>query len=100
MLKTIRAFIDIGSVGCWGEWNTACIPGGGGIFDILHPANNPQRQEILDAFSSLIDHYLVAVALLDRAGVEPDTLALEPLDLGIEGREGDGWYTLSQVTVD
>lgn len=52
--------IDIGSVGCWGEWNTACIPGGDGIFDILHPANNTQRQEILDAFSSLIDHYLVA----------------------------------------
>lgn len=52
--------VDIGSVGCWGEWNTACLTGAGGIFEVLHPASNAERQEILDAFSGLIDDYLQA----------------------------------------
>jgi hypothetical protein len=52
--------VDIGSVGCWGEWNTACLNGANGIFEVLHPANDAERQVILDAFSELIDHVLQA----------------------------------------
>jgi len=43
--------------------------------------------------------YALEVALLDRAGTAPDTTALPPTRLGIEGRTADGWYAVSEVTV-
>ncbi|MCP4896794.1 MAG: DUF4832 domain-containing protein [bacterium] len=46
-----------------------------------------------------IGTYALEVAILDRAGVEPDTVPLPPLFLGIEGRQADGWYSISQITV-
>jgi hypothetical protein len=52
--------VDIGSVGCWGEWNTACLDGAGGIFEIFSPTTQADYQAILSAYSSLIDHYVDA----------------------------------------
>ena len=50
--------VDIGSVGCWGEWNTACLDGAGGIFGIFAPQNTADNQTILTAYQGLIDHYV------------------------------------------
>ena len=44
--------------------------------------------------------YRVDVAILDRAGTNPDTRPLPPLQLGIAGRDADGWYELSQIVVE
>jgi hypothetical protein len=45
-------------------------------------------------------NYQLEVAILDRAGTNPDTRPLPPLQLGIAGRNNDGWYTLSQIVVE
>ncbi len=44
--------------------------------------------------------YDLEVALVDRAGTTPSTEPLVPLQLGIEGRGDDGWYAISQLTVE
>lgn len=44
--------------------------------------------------------YQIDLALLDRDGTAPDTKALPPLFLGIAGRRSDGWYQVSELTVD
>jgi hypothetical protein len=44
--------------------------------------------------------YQIEVAILDRAGTNPGTAPLPPLQLAIEGRGDDGWYALSEVGVD
>ena len=43
--------------------------------------------------------YRLEVAILDRAGAEPETGPLPPLQLGISGRGEDGWYALSQIEI-
>lgn len=52
--------VDIGSVGCWGEWNTACLDGAGGIFGIFNPQSTADNEAILTAYEGLIDHYVDA----------------------------------------
>ena len=44
--------------------------------------------------------YEIEVAILDSDGTEPETVALPPLQLGIEGRGDDGWYAISQLVVE
>ena len=44
--------------------------------------------------------YELELAILDRPGHNPTTEPLPPLQLGIQGRGSDGWYTLSQVRVE
>ena len=44
--------------------------------------------------------YDLEVALVDRAGTDPVTAPLPPLRLGIVDRGADGWYALSQLTVE
>jgi hypothetical protein len=44
--------------------------------------------------------YRLEVAILDRAGKTPETDPLPPLQLGISGRRDDGWYALSEITVE
>ncbi len=50
--------VDIGSVGCWGEWNTACLTDGAGLFGIYAPADAAAEQAIVDAYTALIDAYV------------------------------------------
>jgi len=52
--------VDIGSVGCWGEWNTACLNGGKSIIEIYDPQDAAARQAIVLAYKQLIDHHLNA----------------------------------------
>ncbi len=50
--------IDIGPVGCWGEWNTACLTNENSIIEIYDPQNATERQAIATAYQQLIDHYV------------------------------------------
>ncbi len=52
--------IDIGTVGCWGEWNTACLNGVSGIFEVFDPSTTADYQAILDAYTAQIDHHIDA----------------------------------------
>ena len=49
--------IDIGSVGCWGEWNTACLTDGAGLIGVYAPADAAAEQAVADALNRLIDAY-------------------------------------------
>jgi hypothetical protein len=52
--------VDIGSVGCWGEWNTACLDNGSGIIDVFNPQNSTEEQAVVTAYNQLVDHFLGA----------------------------------------
>ncbi len=52
--------VDIGTVGCWGEWNTACLAGEDGIFEVFDPASDTDRDAILAAYSQMIDDHIDA----------------------------------------
>ncbi len=84
--------IDIGSVGCWGEWNTACLNEGQGLFGVFDPPNTDEEQAIADAYRSLISDYTSAfshtplVMLGFGAAGEPE------LDIFLHAvRAGTGW---------
>ncbi len=71
--------VDIGTVGCWGEWNTACLQNNKGIIDVYEPANGTERKEIETALTQIIDHYLSAfgetpVVMLGLEGDEVDLM--------------------------
>jgi len=52
--------IDIGTVGCWGEWNTACISGVD-IFNAHNPsASEEEKDEVAAAYKELIHHHVTA----------------------------------------
>jgi hypothetical protein len=52
--------VDLGSVGCWGEWNTACLAGVEGLFEVYGPVSDAERETILAAYEGLIDHVIDA----------------------------------------
>lgn len=52
--------IDIGTVGCWGEWNTACLQDAPDMIELYDPADDEERRQVEAAFTQLIDHYLSA----------------------------------------
>jgi len=51
--------VDIGTVGCWGEWNTACLSDIDSIIDVYKPRGGKERQQIATALTQLIDHHLL-----------------------------------------
>lgn len=69
--------VDIGTVGCWGEWNTACLSGVESIIEVLAPASEADRDAIAASYRQLID---------DHAAAFPET-PLVMLALGAPGRE-------------
>ena len=52
--------VDIGTVGCWGEWNTACLSDEDSIIDVYDPGSRKERKQIAEALRRLIDHHLHA----------------------------------------
>ena len=65
------------------------LPGSWDVVDMFTvPANLPPGD------------YHIDVALVDRAGTHPTTAPLPPLHLGVVGRGADGFYTVSQLTVE
>lgn len=81
--------VDVGSVGCWGEWNTACLSDEESIVEVYEPSGGKERTEIKTAFQSLIDHHLegferTPVVMLS---LDPDNADL----LAHATRGGAGW---------
>jgi len=84
--------IDIGSVGCWGEWNTACLTDGAGLIDVFSPANATEEQAVADAYVALIDAYTSSFSEtpLVMLGIgESNALELDVLLHAIQA--GTGW---------
>jgi len=87
--------VDIGSVGCWGEWNAACIEGGTNVIDVLSPKNENDKKEIVAGLNTLIDHYLdsftVTPVVMLAVGLGPIGVDLET-DVFIHAMKGGaGW---------
>jgi hypothetical protein len=81
--------VDIGTVGCWGEWNTACISGVDSIIEVSEPSGREERRAIASAFTQLIDHHLRAFPKTPKV-----MLGLDPENAGIlthATRGGAGW---------
>ena len=76
-------------VDCWGDFDVRkWLPGTWEMQESMQlPENLPAGR------------YRLEVAILDRAGAEPETRPLPPLQLGIAGRAEDGWYALSQIEI-
>ena len=68
--------VDIGSVGCWGEWNTACLPDGAGIIDVYGPANDAERDEIAAALESAWSGSRMSPGTHSSPGARSDALCL------------------------
>jgi hypothetical protein len=81
--------IDIGTVGCWGEWNTACLAGVDSIIDVYEPSGRDERRAIETAFTQLIDHHLSAFSKTPKVmlGLDPDGASI----LAHATRGGAGW---------
>ena len=85
--------IDIGPVGCWGEWNTACIRGVQSLIEIYKPADDAERDAIAAALRQVITDYadafrttpLVMLAL----GSDNDERMVEIMGYAL--RRGTGW---------
>ncbi len=52
--------VDIGTVGCWGEWNTACLSDADDLFDVYHPQSTAEEDAIQAAYETMIDHHVAA----------------------------------------
>ncbi len=70
--------VDIGVVGCWGEWNTACFAGAESFCDIFLPDTEAEYQAVFGSFQGIIDAHLEAfpntpvVALGGESGILND----------------------------
>jgi hypothetical protein len=84
--------IDIGPVGCWGEWNTACIQGVSSLIEILRPADDAERGAIAAGYQQIIADYadafqhtpLVMLGLADN-----DEWLIQVMGYAFE--RGTGW---------
>jgi len=70
--------VDIGVVGCWGEWNTACV--GGQSFCALYGLSEGGCESVSEAFERIVDMHFEAfpntpkVMLLGDEGVTAEAL--------------------------
>jgi len=87
--------VDIGPVGCWGEWNTACFGEPVDIISIYDPQTEEETQAIIEAYKSIIDMFfdsfpdtpLVMLALGN--GV---ITSLKDIEIFVHAlRRGSGW---------
>jgi hypothetical protein len=94
--------VDIGAVGCWGEWNTACLPNETSIIDVYQPADEAARDQIADAYKRLVDHYVSAfpttpLVMLGLDGTRESDIFVHAIEAGTGWRVdcwGDwGWFS-------
>jgi len=52
--------VDIGTVGCWGEWNTACLSSADDIFDVYGTESEAELDEVQAAYETMVDHHIDA----------------------------------------
>lgn len=84
--------IDIGTVGCWGEWNTACLDGGGGIVDAWNPQDAGETQAIVDGLEGIIDDHLTAFPNTPVVMLGMGESGGDELDLMLHATsQGAGW---------
>jgi len=84
--------VDIGTVGCWGEWNTACLSGAGSIIDVYSPASDAERDEIAAAYESLVDHHVEAFPTTPVVMLGIGSGGGRELDVFVHAMEsGAGW---------
>lgn len=85
--------IDIGPVGCWGEWNTACSGGGRSLIEIYRPADDAQRDAIADGFKQVIADYADAFRktplVMLAVGSDDDPRMVDVMGYAL--RRGTGW---------
>lgn len=85
--------IDIGPVGCWGEWNTACIEGVRSILDIYGPASEEERDEIAAGYKQVVtdyaDAFKVTPLVMLAVGSDGDDRMAEIMGYALE--RGMGW---------
>jgi hypothetical protein len=54
--------VDIGAVGCWGEWNTACLTTAPALFGILRASGRRRAGGDRRCLTTLIDAYVGSFA--------------------------------------
>jgi hypothetical protein len=52
--------VDIGIIGCWGEWNTACFASAESFCDIFQPDTEEDYLALFGSFQEIIDAHLDA----------------------------------------
>lgn len=85
--------VDIGPVGCWGEWNTACIDSVRSIIEIYDPADDAERDAIAAGYRQVITDYAdafeVTPLVMLALGSDGDERLVEIMGYALE--RGTGW---------
>jgi hypothetical protein len=85
--------IDIGPVGCWGEWNTACVDGVKSLIELYKPTNDAQRDQIAGAYKQIVDDYAdafkVTPLVMLSIGSERDPRMVDIMAHAL--KRGTGW---------
>lgn len=85
--------VDIGPVGCWGEWNTACTKESKSLIEIYEPADHSQRDAIAAAYKQVIADYADAFSttplVMLALGSDDDPRMVDILKYALE--RGTGW---------
>ena len=85
--------IDIGPVGCWGEWNTACCEGPQSLIELYRPADNAQRDAIAAGLKQIVADYADAFTstplVMLAVGSDGDPRMIDIMGYAL--RRGTGW---------
>lgn len=85
--------IDIGPVGCWGEWNTACIKSGKSLIEVYGPVEDTERDAIAAGYKQVVDDYADAFTetplVMLAVGSDDDPRMVDVMAHAL--RRGTGW---------
>lgn len=85
--------VDIGPVGCWGEWNTACVDRVRSLIEIYDPANDAERDEIAEAYKQVVtdytDAFQVTPLVMLSIGSDRDPRMVDIIGHAL--KRGTGW---------
>jgi hypothetical protein len=85
--------IDIGPVGCWGEWNTACVEGEQSLIEIHKPASDAERDAIAAGYKQIITDYADAFTatplVMLAVGADDDSRLIDIMGYAL--KRGTGW---------
>ena len=85
--------VDIGPVGCWGEWNTACTKKAASLIEIYNPSTDAERDAIAAAYKQVITDYADAFKttplVMLAVGSDDDPRMVDIMAHAL--RRGTGW---------
>lgn len=85
--------VDIGPVGCWGEWNTACAKKSTSLIEIYNPKSDAERDAIAAGYKEIIADYSDAFVSTPRVmlavGSDDDPRMVDIMVFALE--RGAGW---------